>query len=143
MMNDYIFTFMPEVKFSHELERLRIRLTGNGLVDAFLPHLTLKRRFSLMTGRSADDLMKILNSFSLPKITAIKNKIVRLGEVLVVKIDNPELKKYNRALVELLSDISTTKEPKYENDNFTAHLTLVRDRDGRFSESDFFGLKIR
>lgn len=141
-MNDYTFVIMSQMEFSRELEELRTKLIGNKLVDTFPPHLTLKRRFTLARHYSPADLLTVLNNISLPKVVASQNKIMRLREVLIVCIESHELKMYNKALIESLSNMVVTKNPEYEGHSFTAHLILVRDHENKFKESDFSELKI-
>lgn len=126
-MNHYFFALMPEVRFSRKVEELRMELIGSELVDALPPHLTLKRRFSLRPNFSEQNLREVLDGLSLSKIIADNNKIERLGEAAVICIENFELKKCHKKLYGLLKNNIISKNPEYEDDNFTAHLTLFRD----------------
>lgn len=126
-MNHYFFALMPEVRFSGKIEELRLKLIGSKLVDALPPHLTLKRRFSLKPNFSEQNLKEVSDNFPLSKILADNNKIERLGEAVVIKIENLELKEQHKKLNNILKEKIISINPEYEEEYFAAHLTLFRD----------------
>ena len=132
-MSHYFFALMPQARFGKKICKWRMDFIGSKLVDSLPPHLTVKRRFLLKQNISIDTLKKVLDGFSFPKIIAKNNKIERLGEAVVIRIQNIKLKKYHKKLQGLLKNIAISKNPEYEDDCFAAHLTLFRDPKNKLS----------
>lgn len=132
-MSHYFFALMPEAQFGKKICKWRMDFIGSKFVDSLPPHLTVKRRFLLKKNISIDTLEKVLDGFSFPKIIAKNNKIKRLGETTIISIRNAKLKKYHKKLQGLLKNVVISKNPEFEDDHFTAHLTLFRDPENKLS----------
>ncbi|MFZ2188771.1 MAG: hypothetical protein WAV73_04380 [Candidatus Moraniibacteriota bacterium] len=138
----YNILLIAEKKSCLSLENLRMDLVGSKLVDLQPPHVTIKRKFSLKNNFSEKDLVELLKNFEMSKIIFPFDKLERFGDAIVLSGKNRVLFEKHKELVALLKDYTQTVNPEWEENNFTAHLTIVQDPENRFQiKKEDLGIK--
>lgn len=126
-LKNYTFIVLPDERARLEAEALRFKHIGRYLVDGLPPHITLKKRFSLVKEASENYLKNILADFNILKLKVTASKPQRLDDAVVLLINSDELSAKRRELLKLLEKTTTSKNLSFENDDYKIHLTLLRD----------------
>lgn len=138
----YNILLIAEKNSRSSLENLRMNLVRSKLVDLHPPHVTIKRKFTLKDNFSEKDLVKLLKNFEISKITFPFDKSERFGDAIVLSGKSTMLLEKHKEIVALLKDHTETVNPEWEGNNFTAHMTIVRDPKNRFHlEKEDLGIK--
>ncbi len=133
MKKFYNILLIAEEKSREPLERLRVKFTGSKLVDLQPPHVTIKRKFTLKNGFLEIELIALLQKFEVPKMFFSFEKLEKFGDAYVFTGSNTVLSRKHKEILSLLRDFVDTVNPEWEGENFSPHVTLVRN-----IESEFF-----
>lgn len=119
-----------------------MKFIGSKLVDRHPPHVTLKTKFTLKEGFLEKDLIELLQKFEMPKIQFPFEGLDRFGDALVLTGSHPTFLEKHKEIVALLKGCIETINPNWESDNFSPHLTIVRDPENHFwIEKEILGMK--
>jgi hypothetical protein len=106
-------------------------------------HVTVKRRFKLREGVTESQLIEVLRSsiLHLPSMTLALGQEKKLGEenTAVEVLNALDWKSLNQALVSALGSIVQTRDPQFEGENATPHLTTNFRGEVVAKAADFMG----
>lgn len=125
-MKNYTIIALPERKIGSDIEKLRMNVTKNILVDSLPPHVTFKRRFKLSGDFLEVDLVNYFKKLRLKKFRANFVGRERINDALALIGSSDEMKCAHISLVNDLNGKIVTKNPEWEKDNYKIHMTLFR-----------------
>lgn len=132
----YNVILVAEKEARTSIEKLRMKLTGSPLVDHHPPHVTLKRKFTLRDNITEEGIISLIDSFQIPKIQFSFKQPEQFGDAVVLFGFNPILTNKHAEIVSLLRAHTQTVNPEWEEENYRAHLTIVRDPKQQFRLED-------
>jgi 2'-5' RNA ligase len=124
-MKSYTIVYLFNPDFEASIGMLREKQGHPALVDCFPAHLTIKRRFDLVTHEEEKKLIDIVGIFKAQRVGIKFDEVIKLGDVVALKTKEEKVIRMHGYFLNSLKMLGVDPS-KYESNDYLPHITLWR-----------------